>query len=129
MGHSEGFTILVVEDHADSGEALAMLLEALGHRAEAVFDGTAALAALDAGLPEVMLIDLGLPDMSGTELARRVRALPAGKTLILIALTGHGFEEDRRETLAAGFDYHLVKPVEVEQIADLLRGIRRPGDS
>ena len=83
-------------------------------------EGTAALAAVRAAPPEVALVDIGLPGIDGYEVARRVRA-DAGKRVTLIALTGYGLPEDRRRTAEAGFDLHLVKPVDYEKLEEALR--------
>ena len=83
----------------------------LGHEVRAVHDGPAALAAVEALRPDVVLLDIGMPGMSGYEVARRLRERPGGAALRLVALTGWGAEDDRRRTREAGFDHHLVKPV------------------
>jgi len=104
--------VLVVEDNADAAESLAMLLEVLGHDAQIVHDAEAALDVVRDIEFDVMFIDIGLPGMSGFELAERLRARPEAARAKLIALTGYGLSEDRARALAAGFDQHLVKPVE-----------------
>jgi PAS domain S-box-containing protein len=111
--------VLLVEDNADAAESLVMLLELLGHRVRVVNDGHAALEAARANVPDVMLVDIGLPGMDGYELARRVRQDVKLRQAVLVALTGYGRDEDRKRALAAGFDDHLVKPVN----ADVLRGL------
>ena len=107
--------VLIVEDSADAAEMMAMLLEVLGHRVRAVGDGPSALAAALANPPDVMLIDIGLPGMDGYEVARQVRQHEGLRRVILVALTGYGGDEDRQRALAAGFDYHLAKPVDLDQ--------------
>jgi CheY-like chemotaxis protein len=102
---------------------LSMLLELFGLRVRAVGDGPSALEAAAANPPDVMLIDIGMPDMDGYELARRVRADEALRHITLVALTGYGQEEDRQQAFAAGFDYHLVKPVDVDQFRSLVAEI------
>lgn len=104
--------ILVVDDNRDSADCLSMLLDALGHVTRTVYDGEAALAAADSFSPEVVLLDIGLPGMSGYEICRRLRQRPGGGDLIIFAQTGWGQEEDRRRTQEAGFDCHLVKPID-----------------
>ena len=111
--------VLLVEDNPDVAETLRMLLELLGHRVRVVRDGLSAVAAAESSGPDVMLIDIGLPGMDGYELARRVRSHPALASVILIALTAYGREEDWDRATSAGFNYHLVKPVEL----DVLRGL------
>jgi CheY-like chemotaxis protein len=96
-----------------------MLLELLGHSVEVAHDGLAALEAVQRTWPDVMLVDIGLPGIDGFEVARRIRALPNTKSTLLVALTGYGRDEDKERTRAAGFDYHMTKPVEI----DALRGL------
>ena len=115
--------ILVVDDNVDSAESLAVLLRLVGHEARTVFDGRQVLVAAEAYRPELVLLDIGLPGIDGYELARRLRLEPwAGQTK-LVALTGYATEEDRRKAEAAGFDHHLVKPVEFETLCRLLEGL------
>ncbi len=112
--------ILMVEDNPDAAESLTMLLELLGHRVRAVHDGQAALEAAHANIPDVMLVDIGLPGMDGFEVARRIRRDPDLKHVVLVALTGYGREEDKREAMDAGFDYHLVKPASPDGLQEVL---------
>jgi signal transduction histidine kinase len=112
--------ILIVEDNVDARDALRKLLELQGHRVRVAAEGTAALEVVRTAPPEVALVDIGLPGMDGYEIARRVRA-GSGKRVTLIALTGYGLPEDRRRTAEAGFDVHLVKPVDYEKLAEALR--------
>lgn len=118
--HARSRRVLIVEDNADAAESLTMLLEFLGHDVRIERDGAAALDALGSGDFQAVLIDIGLPDMDGYELARRIRMLPGSRTKLLVALTGYGQEEDKRRALSAGFDQHLVKPVDVERLQNLL---------
>ncbi|WP_437605171.1 ATP-binding protein [Sorangium sp. So ce834] len=103
--------ILVVEDNPDVAESLVMLLQALGHEVAMARSGPEALAAAPAFLPDVVLLDIGLPGMDGYEVARQLRRRPELERALLVALSGYGQEEDRRRSRAAGFDHHLVKPV------------------
>jgi two-component system CheB/CheR fusion protein len=112
--------VLLVEDNPDTAESLTMLLELLGHRLRAAHDGVAALDAARANIPDVMLVDIGLPGMDGYEVARRVRRDPQLKDVVLVALTGYGREEDKQQAMAAGFDYHLVKPVAPDALHGLV---------
>jgi CheY-like chemotaxis protein len=112
--------VLLVEDNPDTAESLTMLLELLGHRVRAAHDGVAALDAARANIPDVMLVDIGLPGMDGYEVARRVRRDPQLKDVVLVALTGYGREEDKQQAMAAGFDYHLVKPVAPDALHGLV---------
>ena len=112
--------VLVVDDNEDSADSLATLLKLEGHEVQAVYSATDALEHAQAFRPEVLLIDVGLPQMDGYELARRLRALPALRGSTLIAVTGYGMPEDRARATAAGFDEHLVKPV---GLASLVRAM------
>ena len=118
--------VLIVEDNADAAESMMLLLELLGHRVRAVGDGPSALEAARANPPDVMLVDIGLPGMDGYELARCVRQCDELRDVILVALTGYGREEDRQHALAAGFDYHLVKPVDLDQFQGLVAQLASP---
>jgi PAS domain S-box-containing protein len=111
--------ILIVEDNADSRESLTQLLRLLGHRIDASADGPAGVEAALRLRPEVALIDIGLPGLNGYEVAERVRAA-LGASIFLIALTGHSQPEDRQRALAAGFDAHLTKPIEMELLWEVL---------
>jgi CheY-like chemotaxis protein/two-component sensor histidine kinase len=106
------YRILVVDDNRDAATSLATLLQMTGHESFAAFDGPTALEAMERHRPDVVLLDIGLPGVSGYEVCRRVRAQPWGGEITCIALTGWGQAEDRRRTEEAGFDSHLVKPVE-----------------
>lgn len=105
-------SVLLVEDSDDVREALLELLELLGHRAEGVGTGAEGVARTVASAPDVVLVDVGLPDFDGMEVARRIRAA-LGPAPFLVAMTGYARDEDRDEALAAGFDLHLAKPVDV----------------
>ncbi len=118
--------ILIVEDNPDAAESLMMVLELLGHQVRVVYDGQAAMDAARANLPDVMLIDIGLPGMNGYELAQTVRREAAFSGIVLVALTGYGRSEDKTRALAAGFNHHLVKPVDLQALADL---VARPAPS
>ena len=104
--------ILVVDDNHDSAESLAMLLKLSGHETFTAYDGVAAVEAAATLRPEVVLLDIGLPNLNGHDTARRIREQPWGKEMVLIALTGWGQEEDRQRSREAGFDGHMVKPVD-----------------
>jgi signal transduction histidine kinase/ActR/RegA family two-component response regulator len=118
--------VLLVEDNPDTAESLMMLLELLGHRVRSVYDGVAALDAARTSPPDVMLVDIGLPGMDGYEVARRVRRDPDLDRVTLVALTGYGREEDKQQAIAAGFDYHLVKPVSPDALHGLVARLGRP---
>ncbi len=108
--------ILVVDDNVDGADALTAFLELEGHEVRAVYSGEQAIDLLDHYSPEVVLLDLGLPGMSGIDVARRVRAMPATKDVTMIAITGWGQPRDRERTSEAGFDFHFTKPVDVVQL-------------
>jgi signal transduction histidine kinase/CheY-like chemotaxis protein len=120
--------ILVVDDNEDAADTLAMLLEASGHEVLVEHGSRAALERSRAGgrqgAPQVCLLDIGLPDMDGAELARRLRALPETAHALLVAVTGYGQESDRERTRAAGFDHHLVKPIDLEKLHAILDSVR-----
>ncbi len=124
--HRAGQRVLVVDDSRDAAESLAIMLRLMGHDARCAFDAAAALALGDAFAPRVVVLDLGMPRVSGLDAARAIRSRPWGRDATLVALTGWGQDEDRRRTAAAGFDAHLVKPVDVEALAALLA--RLPAD-
>ena len=104
--------ILVVDDNIDAADTLALLLQLEGHEVEAVYESTQALEKAKAFKPQVVLLDIGLPGMNGYELAKELQSMPELNGMRLIALTGYGKSEDYERTKAAGFDDHLVKPVE-----------------
>jgi CheY-like chemotaxis protein len=104
--------ILVVDDNIDAADTLALLLQLEGHHAEAVYESVQALEKARIFKPQVVLLDIGLPGMNGYELAERLRSMPELSATRLIALTGYGKSEDFQRTKAAGFDDHLVKPVD-----------------
>lgn len=118
--------ILVVDDEPDSAVTLALLLQAHGHHPEVARDGTAACAMAAEFRPEVILLDLGLPDMSGYDVCRQLRAQPSESQPFIVALTGWGQESDRQRTADAGFDLHIVKPVDPDELLRLLRTPIRP---
>ncbi len=118
----QGRRILVVDDIRDSADSLATLLRLLGNDVRTAYEGRQALAVASSYSPHLVLLDLGLPGMNGYEVAKQLRAMPSHDPRILVALTGFGTEEDRRLTREAGFDHHLVKPVDFEALQKLLNG-------
>lgn len=121
----QGAKIVVVEDNADSREVLCELLTQAGFDCKSSDNGTAGLALINEFLPVAAIIDIGLPGIDGLELARRIRKSPAHRDIFLIALTGYGQEGDRQMALAAGFDEHLVKPVDFASLRRLI-STRKP---
>ncbi len=117
--------ILVVDDNVDAAAMLAMLLEASGHEVLVEHASRKALERAREEKPQVCLLDIGLPEIDGNELAQRLRAQPETAKSVLIAVTGYGQEQDRKQTLAAGFDHHLVKPVDTKKLAFLLAEVCR----
>lgn len=117
--------VLVVDDNADAAQSLAMLLRMLGQDVRTAHDGPSALEAARVSMPEVAFLDIGLPGMSGHELAPRLRGEPGGDRVLLVALTGWGQAEDRRRSQEAGFDYHLTKPADPETLQRLLGEVNR----
>jgi len=117
--------ILVVDDHHDGAESMSALLALQGHEVRVAHDGEAALAAADAFRPDVMLLDIGLPLLSGYEVCRRLREQPWGGQVTVVALTGWGDHDAVMKGEAAGFDRHLVKPVVPQELMALLSSIER----
>lgn len=122
----------LVDDNVDAAQTLAMLLEMDGYEVSVSYDATSTLAKVaeivkeQARMPDVFILDIGLPDMDGTDLSRRLRDLPAVSQATLIALTGYGQGADVARSLAAGFDHHLVKPVDYERLTKLLAQFHSP---
>lgn len=116
--------VLIVDDNRDSADTLAILLEALGHRVRRSYDPLEVEALVEGETPDLVLLDLGMPGMSGHELARRLRRR-LGDRALLVAVTGWGQPEDRRRTAEAGFDAHLVKPVDADALLQLMVGWER----
>lgn len=123
LASSEGLRILVVDDNADARELLGEALRLLGHVAHVAAGARAALALAPRVQPQVALLDIGLPEMDGYELGRRLRGVPGLEHLPLAALTGYGQARDRQRSQAAGFFAHLVKPVGLGAISELLRAV------
>jgi len=116
--------VIVADDNRDAAESLGMLLEQLGASVQVVYGGRPALAALDGDPVDAAIIDLGMPDVDGFEVARRIRSDPRVRAIRLIALTGWGQLRDREATQQAGFDHHLIKPPDVDRLVACLRGAR-----
>jgi signal transduction histidine kinase/CheY-like chemotaxis protein len=114
--------ILVVDDNEDAAQSLKILLELYGHKVQIALSGAAALETVQAGAPDVVLLDIGLPKMDGLEVARRFRADPKLKATLLVAVTGYGQDEDRRRSQEAGIDAHLVKPLGLDALHEILAG-------
>ena len=109
--------VLVVDDNCDAAESLAMMLSLTGHEVATAHDGESALAEAARFAPEAVLLDIGMPGMNGYDVAQRLRELPHGKHVLLVALTGWGQEDDKRRAMEAGFDHHLTKPVDAASLS------------
>jgi PAS domain S-box-containing protein len=129
LEHLRNRRIVVVDDNRDSAESLAMLLNITGNETYTAHDGVEAIETIDRHRPEVVLLDIGLPKLNGYEVCRRVRARPWGRNVVMIALTGWGQDQDVRESREAGFDGHLVKPVDYAALVDLLRSLAPAGSA
>jgi CheY-like chemotaxis protein len=116
--------ILVVDDNRDSASSLALLLRIMGNETQTAHDGLEALDVAAAFRPDVALLDIGMPKLNGYDAARRIREQPWGKGIVLVAVTGWGQEDDRRRSEEAGFDLHIVKPVEPSALERLLAEVR-----
>ena len=114
--------VLIVDDNRDAADSLVMIAQHLGHEARSAYDGEQALHVAAGFLPDVAVVDIGLPDISGYEVASRLRAAMRDRNLVLVALTGWGQERDRQRSVEAGFDGHLVKPVEMPLLEKILNG-------
>jgi len=121
----EALRILIVDDHEDTAEMLSMLLTGKGHETQVALDGTAALEAASAFQPHIGLLDLSLPGMSGYELAQQLRAIPGLAGIRLVAVTGHGSDAHRARARAAGFNDHMLKPVNLEAVEAVLASVRQ----
>jgi two-component system OmpR family response regulator len=120
--------VLLVDDNTDSSEPLSLLLQAKGHETRVAVEGAEAIAVADEFQPHCVVLDLGLPGMDGYEVARRLRERPYGASLTLVALTGWAGKDVRAKAAEAGFDYHLVKPVNWEELEQIVtaEGVPRP---
>ena len=115
--------ILLVDDNEDSAEVTAILLRLEGHEVRVAHSGPAAIEQIPAMLPDILLLDIGLPEMDGYELARYLRQLPETRDAVYIALTGYGRPDDRQNSKAAGYDHHLVKPIEPAELLALIASL------
>ncbi len=126
-GEGAGLRILIADDNEDAAATMAVLLELMGHTVRHVNDGEAAVQAARDFAPQVVLLDIGMPKINGYEACRLIRALPGGAAMTVIAVTGWGQPQDRRSSQDAGFDRHLVKPVDPDALADLLAAVMANG--
>ena len=121
--------VLVIDDNRDQAESLGKLLSLMGHDVRLGFDGEEALRLALDFRPDVALLDLGLPKLNGCEVAKRMRSDPRVKDTLLLAQTGWGQDDDLRRTKEAGFDHHLLKPVDIGRLKAILAQPSRPGQA
>jgi CheY-like chemotaxis protein len=116
--------VLVVDDNIDGADTMKAMLESIGNEVQVAYDGIVAIEAAAPFLPQVVLLDIGLPKLNGYEVAQRIRKQSWGARAVLIAVSGWGQQEDKARASAAGFDHHLTKPVDLEELIDLLAAVR-----
>jgi CheY-like chemotaxis protein len=115
--------ILVVDDNEDAASSLAMMLKIMGNEVRTAHDGEEGIAAAAAFRPDMIILDIGMPRLNGFDACRRIREQPWGRGIFIVALTGWGQEDDKRRSHEAGFDHHLVKPVEPAALEELLKSV------
>ena len=113
-------TIVIADDNRDAADSLATLLQILGHDVTVAYDGEQAFDLAASIRPDVLMLDIGMPGAGGLETARRIRGQDWGRAMLLVAITGWGREENKKESQLAGFDHHMVKPVEIDSLLKLL---------
>ena len=126
VNQTTSIRVLVVDDNLDSADSLGLLLRLMGNDVRVVHDGQTAVEAAHEFQPHVALLDIGLPVLNGYEAARKIREQPGGKQVVLIAVTGWGEDVDRQHSRDAGFDHHLVKPVDMDALTKLLLSVHPP---
>jgi DNA-binding response OmpR family regulator len=119
--------VLVVDDNGDSADSLAMLLKLDGHETAVAYNGAEAVRMAESFRPDVAILDIGLPILTGHHVAKLIRAQAWGRSMVLIALTGWGQGEDRRKSAETGIDFHLVKPADTDELRKLIVEARRDG--
>jgi DNA-binding response OmpR family regulator len=120
VAQGSSLRILVVDDHRDSATSLGMLLRTMGHTVHVAFDGLQAIDVAETHRPDAVLLDIGLPKLNGYDTATRMRSRAWGKRMAVIALSGWGEQADKRRSKEAGFDHHLVKPLDLDALIGLL---------
>jgi CheY-like chemotaxis protein len=120
------YRILVVDDNPDIVDTLGAILVLLGHAVETAHDGEQALAAMAVSTPDLVIMDVGMPGMSGYEVCQKAAAEPWRDRMTLVAMTGWGRDEDRQRAMDAGFDLHVVKPIDLERLRELLDSLQPP---
>jgi CheY-like chemotaxis protein len=121
--------VLIVDDNADALASLGMVVRALGSETFDAHDGLEAVESASNLRPDVILMDIGMPKLNGYDAARRIRQQPWGRDVLMVATTGWGKEEDRQQSKEAGFDFHLVKPIELGAVQELLATTGRPSQN
>jgi CheY-like chemotaxis protein len=119
--------VLVVDDNRDAADAMARMLELDGHQVETAYDGASALSSAAARPPDVALLDIGLPDVNGCEVARRLRQTQTGP-LAIVAISGWGQQRDKQQAIDAGCDLHLTKPASPQQVREIVAAVPAGGD-
>lgn len=127
-GRRGGHRVLVVDDFPDAAEIVCTLLEMLGHDTRFALCGEEALSIAETFQPDIAVLDIGLPDISGYEVARELRRRFAGRALHLAAVTGWGAREDREQAYAAGFDQHVLKPTDMAKLRGIVRAAEQSRD-
>jgi CheY-like chemotaxis protein len=122
-GKIRRLNILLADDNRDYSDTLGLLLQSQGHEVHITYDGAAALIKAEALRPDLVLLDIGMPLMSGLDIARGIRAQPWGQNICLIAITAWGTEQDKQRSMAAGFNRHLTKPVDLDSLMSILNNI------
>jgi CheY-like chemotaxis protein len=117
--------ILIADDNPDVAEAFEMMLQAIGHDVETAHDGIEVIEKAERYQPDIIVLDIGMPKLNGYDVARHLRKQPWGRDIVLVAVTGWGDEKDKGRSHAAGFDVHLVKPVDPGALGSLLSSINR----
>ncbi len=124
VGNGKAVRILVVDDDLDAAESFAQWLRLTGNDVQTAHDGVTALETVKGSRPQVVFLDISLPEMDGYGVARLIRAHEELKAVLLVAVTGYGREEDRRRCMEAGFDHHLTKPISPEVVRALLASVQ-----
>jgi CheY-like chemotaxis protein len=122
-----GLRVMVVDDNVDAADMLAALIDVIGHRCQVANNGADALRLAQAFQPQIMFLDIGMPGMSGYDVARALRGLPGLPQPVIVALTGWGDDKDRARTKDAGFDHHLIKPADLGTVEQLLDSVPARG--
>jgi CheY-like chemotaxis protein len=120
LGTAGGLRILVADDNEDAAETMSVLLEVMGHEVRRVHDGEAAVEMVAGFDPQLVLLDIGMPKLNGYDTCRRIRVRDGGAVRTLVAVTGWGQPQDLKTSSEAGFDHHLVKPVDIDTLVQLI---------